>query len=109
MADDCRAAGGCDTHHHEERPQESNLLSKVAQTKASRRAFIKGVIASGAAMGASGYLFRAGEAQAQARVPGAVERLVSLKRLVAEEAAIEQEQRERTKDADRHPRHHRIP
>ena len=37
------------------------------------------------------------------------ERLVSLKRLVAEEAAIEQEQRERTKDADRHPRHHRIP
>jgi ribosome biogenesis GTPase len=37
------------------------------------------------------------------------ERLVSLKRLVAEEAAIEDEQRERAKVADRHPRHHRIP
>lgn len=78
MADDCRAAVGCD-HHHDLQSQESNLLSRVAQTKATRRAFIKGVIASGAAMGASGYLFRAGEAHAQARTAGAVERLVSLK------------------------------
>lgn len=36
------------------------------------------------------------------------ERLVSLKRLVAEEAAIEQEQRDRAKEADRHPRRSRI-
>jgi aerobic-type carbon monoxide dehydrogenase small subunit (CoxS/CutS family) len=52
--------------------------SKVAAFKASRRAFIKGVIASGATLGATGYLFRAGTAQAQARNVGAVERLVSL-------------------------------
>jgi len=37
------------------------------------------------------------------------ERLVSLKRLIAEEAAIEQEQRDRAKEADRHPRRNRIP
>jgi len=36
------------------------------------------------------------------------ERLVAMKRLVAEEAAIEQEQRERAKEADRHPRRSRI-
>jgi ribosome biogenesis GTPase len=36
------------------------------------------------------------------------DRLESLKRLVAEEAAIEQEQRDRTKEADRHPRRSRI-
>ena len=37
------------------------------------------------------------------------ERLTSLKRLVAEEAAIEDEQRERAKVADRHPRRNRTP
>ena len=37
------------------------------------------------------------------------ERLISLKRLVAEEAAIEDEQRERAKVADRHPRRNRTP
>ena len=36
------------------------------------------------------------------------DRLVSLKRLVAEEAALEQEQREREKVADRHPRRSRF-
>src|SRR6201986_719577 len=46
----------------------------------SRRAFIKGVIASGAAASAAGYLFRApgtGVAQAQP-APGTVERLLTL-------------------------------
>ena len=52
-------------------------LSEIARIKASRRSFIKGVIASGATLGATGYLFRAGSAQA--RSVGAVERLVSLK------------------------------
>ncbi len=37
------------------------------------------------------------------------ERLVSLKRLVAEEAEIEQEQRERAREAERHQRRPRIP
>lgn len=36
------------------------------------------------------------------------ERLVSLKRLVAEEAVLEQEQRERAKVADRHPRRSQV-
>ncbi len=46
-------------------------MTEIARAKASRRAFIKGVIASGATLGATGYLFRAGEAQAQARGTGA--------------------------------------
>ena len=45
----------------------------------SRRRFIKGVIASGAAVSSVGYLFRnAGPTLAQASAPGAVERLVTL-------------------------------
>ena len=46
----------------------------------SRRNFIKGVIAGGAAVSASGYLFRgnAGALLAQAPAPGAVERLITL-------------------------------
>lgn len=45
----------------------------------SRRNFIKGVIASGAAVSAAGYLFRqSGSVGAQTALPGAVERLVSL-------------------------------
>jgi aerobic-type carbon monoxide dehydrogenase small subunit (CoxS/CutS family) len=52
-------------------------LTEIARSKATRRSFIKGVIASGATLGATGYLFRGGSAQA--RSVGAVERLVSLK------------------------------
>ena len=50
------------------------------QQEVSRRNFIKGVIAGGAAVSASGYLFRgnAGALLAQARAPGAVERLITL-------------------------------
>jgi aerobic-type carbon monoxide dehydrogenase small subunit (CoxS/CutS family) len=59
------------------RPDRDGPLTEIARTKASRRAFIKGVIASGASLGAAGYLFRAGSAHAAA--VGAVERLVSLK------------------------------
>ncbi len=57
--------------------ERGNALSEIARIKASRRTFIKGVIASGATLGATGYLFRTGTAQA--RSAGAVERLVSLK------------------------------
>ncbi len=54
------------------------LLSETARTRTSRRTFIKGEIASGAAVSAAGYLFRGpGGGRAQAAV-GAVERLVSL-------------------------------
>ena len=44
----------------------------------SRRSFIKGVIASGAAVSASNYVLRNGHGVALAQAPGAVERLVTL-------------------------------
>ena len=62
--------------HHHQPPGASSTLGEIVHAKASRRSFIKGVIASGAALGGSGYLFRAGSAQA--RTAG-VERLISLK------------------------------
>ncbi|MCC6779417.1 MAG: (2Fe-2S)-binding protein [Hyphomicrobiales bacterium] len=80
MSEDCRTSHApCDVHAHDEPQASGNLLDEIARAKASRRAFIKGVIASGATLGATGYLFRAGEAEAQARGAGTVERLVSLK------------------------------
>src|SRR6266699_3011620 len=52
-------------------PQESNSTS--------RRSFIKGVIATGAAVSASAYLFRGPESVlGQGAMPGAVERLMTL-------------------------------
>ncbi|MBI3434463.1 MAG: (2Fe-2S)-binding protein [Proteobacteria bacterium] len=89
MSEDCRTVQqGCDAllhddHLRDDRPHHNHgstvagPLSGIARAKATRRAFIKGVIASGATIGATGYLFRAGGAQA--RSVGAVERLVSLK------------------------------
>jgi aerobic-type carbon monoxide dehydrogenase small subunit (CoxS/CutS family) len=57
-----------------------NPIRELAHSKVSRRNFIKGVIASGAAVSAAGYVFRGagtgGRAQAAAATP---ERLVSLK------------------------------
>jgi aerobic-type carbon monoxide dehydrogenase small subunit (CoxS/CutS family) len=51
----------------------------VQRSAPSRRAFIKGVIASGAAASAAGYLFRGpGVPSARAQVAGTVERLVTL-------------------------------
>jgi aerobic-type carbon monoxide dehydrogenase small subunit (CoxS/CutS family) len=75
MPEDCPHRHG-DAHARDDRqPATGGLLTEIAHRKASRRAFIKGVIASGATLGASGYLFRTGSAQA--RTVG-VERLVSL-------------------------------
>jgi aerobic-type carbon monoxide dehydrogenase small subunit (CoxS/CutS family) len=54
----------------EHTPQEPNQVS--------RRAFIKVVIASGAAVSASAYLFRAPTLLGQSSLPGAVERLMTL-------------------------------
>jgi aerobic-type carbon monoxide dehydrogenase small subunit (CoxS/CutS family) len=54
----------------EHTPQEPNYVS--------RRAFIKVVIASGAAVSASAYLFRAPTLLGQSSLPGAVERLMTL-------------------------------
>lgn len=53
--------------------------SIVQRSATSRRAFIKGVIASGAAASAAGYLFRSpGVPPAHAQAAGTVERLVTL-------------------------------
>ena len=53
-----------------------DVVSQVAQAKASRRSFIKGVIASGAAIGAGGHMMRPSVARAATAAP---ERLLSLK------------------------------
>ncbi len=77
MSEDCRTSyDHCDAHEHDGPHESLGPLSEIARSKASRRAFIKGVIASGASLGAAGYLFRAGSADARTT---AVERLVSLK------------------------------
>jgi aerobic-type carbon monoxide dehydrogenase small subunit (CoxS/CutS family) len=79
MSEDCRTSHDiCDDHAHDDHHSGGGggSLTEIARTKTSRRTFIKGVIASGAAFGATGYLFRSGTAEA--RTAG-VERLVSLK------------------------------
>ena len=54
-------------------------IATVQRSAPSRRAFIKGVIASGAAASAAGYLFRGpGISSAHAQAAGTVERLVTL-------------------------------
>jgi aerobic-type carbon monoxide dehydrogenase small subunit (CoxS/CutS family) len=81
MSEDCRASHDvCDAHACDDHDPIGGVLTEIARTKASRRSFIKGVIASGATVGATGYLFRTGSAQAATGGgTGAVERLVSLK------------------------------
>ena len=55
------------------------IITNVQRSAPSRRAFIKGVIASGAAASAAGYLFRGpGISSAHAQAAGTVERLVTL-------------------------------
>jgi len=55
-----------------------SVLSGFARSPTSRRAFIKGVIASGAAVPAAGFVMRHGVTSAFAQTSGAVERLVTL-------------------------------
>ena len=52
---------------------EANIASDV-----SRRNFIKGVIAAGAAVSSAGYLFRTTTVIGQSSAPGSVERLITL-------------------------------
>ncbi len=78
MSKHCPTSHACNSHAHDDhRSEVGGAPSEIARIKASRRTFIKGVIASGATLGATGYLFRAGTVQA--RSVGTVERLVSLK------------------------------
>jgi aerobic-type carbon monoxide dehydrogenase small subunit (CoxS/CutS family) len=55
-----------------------DLIIDTEQRGVSRRSFIKGVIAAGAAVSSTGYLFRSSGVFAQAPAQGAVERLVTL-------------------------------
>src|SRR3954465_14028253 len=56
---------------------DMNMTEDTA-TNPSRRNFIKGVIAAGAAVSSASYLFRTNALGQQASAPGAVERLVTL-------------------------------
>jgi len=57
---------------------EDTKMAEDTPTNASRRSFIKGVIAAGAAVSASSYLFRTSALGQQVSAPGSVERLITL-------------------------------
>ncbi len=60
--------------------QDPEWVPTINKIHASRRDFIKGVIASGAAVSAAGYMFRGpAGSRAWAATPGTAERLISLK------------------------------
>jgi len=63
----------------EPREPLDQLVPGIGRTPTSRRAFIKGVIASGATVSSAGYLFRGGIVpSAHAQAMGAVERMITL-------------------------------
>jgi aerobic-type carbon monoxide dehydrogenase small subunit (CoxS/CutS family) len=53
-------------------------MTEDTPNNASRRTFIKGVIAAGAAVSSAGYLFRTAALGQQPSAPGSVERLITL-------------------------------
>src|SRR5437762_12436607 len=57
--------------------EDKNMLEEIPQS-VTRRNFIKGVIAAGAAASSSAYLFRTATLHGQPSAAGAVERLVTL-------------------------------
>src|SRR5215471_7429428 len=58
---------------------EEKTMAADAPSRVSRRNFIKGVIASGAAVSSAGYLWRASALSGQQpSAPGSVERLITL-------------------------------
>jgi aerobic-type carbon monoxide dehydrogenase small subunit (CoxS/CutS family) len=74
--DEQRSEGGAVA----EAAPEEGLVRAIGRTPSSRRAFIKGVIASGAVVSSAAYVFRGGAIPAaRAEAAGAVERLVTLK------------------------------
>ncbi len=72
--------GGTTAPAHEPcTPMEPTLMEGVGRTPTSRRAFIKGVIASGAAVSSANYLFRGSViSSAHAQAMGAVERMITI-------------------------------
>jgi aerobic-type carbon monoxide dehydrogenase small subunit (CoxS/CutS family) len=71
-------AVGRPAREHEAGDDEPGVLARVAQQRSSRREFIKGVIASGAAVSTAGYVFGGLRARPARAATGAVERLISL-------------------------------
>jgi aerobic-type carbon monoxide dehydrogenase small subunit (CoxS/CutS family) len=57
---------------------ETGVMQRVAGQRSSRRQFIKGVIASGAAISSAGYVFGGAGMRPARAATGAVERLISL-------------------------------
>ena len=57
---------------------EDVKMTEETSSNPSRRNFIKGVIAAGAAVSSASYLFRTSAIGQQASAPGSVERLVTL-------------------------------
>ena len=57
---------------------EEKTMMEETPSNVSRRNFIKGVIAAGAAVSSAGYLFRTTTVHGQASAPGSVERLITL-------------------------------
>ena len=58
--------------------EDAKLTTEDAPSNSSRRNFIKGVIAAGAAVSSANYLFRSNAIGQSAGAPGSVERLVTL-------------------------------
>ena len=81
MAEEVNAATTVAGPYPEPQVDSGGLVADIGRSKASRRKFIKGVIASGAAVSSAGYVFGglSGCTPAeQAAAPGGVERLLSL-------------------------------
>ena len=57
MTDEKSLVSGFDTSAAEPRLDEGGVLGSIGRTGASRRQFIKGVIASGAVVSSAGYVF----------------------------------------------------
>jgi aerobic-type carbon monoxide dehydrogenase small subunit (CoxS/CutS family) len=74
MADDTHGRNG----GFPEPKYDDGPLAKIASKASSRRQFIKGVIASGAAVSSAGYLFTLGGCSREQGSAGGVERLLTL-------------------------------
>ena len=65
--------------HDAESMLGAGVVTQIGRTPASRRAFIKGVVASGSAAASAGYMFRGpSQGAAMAQTAGAVERMVTI-------------------------------
>ncbi len=80
MAEDNTAPMAAAAPFPEPQDDDGGVLAGIGRSRASRRKFIKGVIASGAAVSSAGYVFGglSGCTPAEQSAPGGVERLLSL-------------------------------